>query len=569
MGSTRDLYCRSDARYGPDDPILWPQPFNRRYPYFAAVSKRPSSSSGKRNIMWIDLEEDDLLYSDLGIQHKEGIVKPRIIDDLHGCTSDLQATVQEVYPSLPDDNKLLIKENGKVVDRGLVELQRACLTIQAVLDFHRQIRRAASPDFISKPFLYSNGFPVYYVREYRSFDRQTILKVVPFQRAVPPAVQTSPADPPYNPITTTQAGSDDKFAAIRVAAMQCFSSSDPFSNLHLPANYASSYHLGSGRIIAPGSSSSSMSGILPGFPISLPKAPPKPQRNLFADLPPDDPLVPPAIPAWANVNLTIKRDNLSSKKRLLLVPDPTLFFGHEDKARQMPMLKMWDHLHYAWYERLQDQRVLMPQTVDMWQKACSYTLIKPFEDRMVISSKQQTVVEGHILVEETCRLTNRPANPPDSNLEPHTIREIIRELCLVNFRYELQLVDAILDQSKPQLHPSISRADFEVASAAHSSGRKMLITDVLGYDRLTPPPNQNLGLTSLEWPERYSAMKSLWRLMDSWPGEKPVVWHRGIDNDVGVFTSAVRGGWERSLAEFYVQCSYNALGFVPSLPRCL
>ncbi|KIK67635.1 hypothetical protein GYMLUDRAFT_154566, partial [Collybiopsis luxurians FD-317 M1] len=110
--------------------------------------------------------------------------------------------VQEVYPSLPDDNKLLIKENGKVVDvcltrlrdvaaslrdqqRGLVKLQRACLTIQAVLDFHRQIRRAASPDFISKPvtansckmgafvyndmdaqFLYSNGFPVYYVREY-------------------------------------------------------------------------------------------------------------------------------------------------------------------------------------------------------------------------------------------------------------------------------------------------------------------------------------------------------------------------------------------------------------------
>ncbi|KAK7025383.1 hypothetical protein VNI00_016019 [Paramarasmius palmivorus] len=41
VGSTRDLYRRADGRYGLDDPIQHPQPFNSRSPYLPCIPARP------------------------------------------------------------------------------------------------------------------------------------------------------------------------------------------------------------------------------------------------------------------------------------------------------------------------------------------------------------------------------------------------------------------------------------------------------------------------------------------------------------------------------------------------
>ncbi|KIK54685.1 hypothetical protein GYMLUDRAFT_249396 [Collybiopsis luxurians FD-317 M1] len=218
--------------------------------------------------------------------------------------------------------------------------------------------------------LYRAGFPVFYVQDYRSFNCQVIRRVVSLQQLVPPLVQMSPAYPPYNPIATMQAGSDDKFAVIRIAAIQCFAGSDPFANIHLPSMYTSLYQLGQGCISAPASSLSSMSRSPNSSSFSSSKAlshtpshlghdkklamhvginkkqhkttinSPKQQQDLFADLPHDDILMPPAIPAWANVNVTIKRRDIIPWKRLLLAPDPGLFFSLEDKTQQTPMLQI-------------------------------------------------------------------------------------------------------------------------------------------------------------------------------------------------------------------------------------
>ncbi|KIK66193.1 hypothetical protein GYMLUDRAFT_56020 [Collybiopsis luxurians FD-317 M1] len=200
--------------------------------------------------MWINLQENNLLYSDISAECQEGTVNCQIIDELCKCISELQTIVYQVYPSLPDDWKILVKENGKIVDicftqirdvttllcdqqQGLVELQWAFLTIQAVLDYHCKVCCDDSPNLIHQQvvadsskmgafiyndtdaqFLYSNGFPVYYVCNYQVFNHQVILEVVQLQRALLPAVHTSPTNPLYNPIATTQAGSDIKFAAI-------------------------------------------------------------------------------------------------------------------------------------------------------------------------------------------------------------------------------------------------------------------------------------------------------------------------------------------------------------------
>ncbi|KIK60615.1 hypothetical protein GYMLUDRAFT_59374 [Collybiopsis luxurians FD-317 M1] len=78
MGSTRDLYCQSDAHYGPDNPMCWPQPFNQQYPFIAAVSKRPLSSSDSQ-IMWVDLKLEDLEFSNLGSTWNKGVLKDHLV----------------------------------------------------------------------------------------------------------------------------------------------------------------------------------------------------------------------------------------------------------------------------------------------------------------------------------------------------------------------------------------------------------------------------------------------------------------------------------------------------------
>jgi hypothetical protein len=37
----RDVFLRSDFRYGPDDPTLWPQPFLLEYPHLGAIPRQP------------------------------------------------------------------------------------------------------------------------------------------------------------------------------------------------------------------------------------------------------------------------------------------------------------------------------------------------------------------------------------------------------------------------------------------------------------------------------------------------------------------------------------------------
>lgn len=100
---------------------------------------------------------------------------------------------------------------------------------------------------------YMTGYPVFYIRTWSDFDRQVILQVTEPIRPSPPSVQITQADPPYNPITTTQAGSDEKYLAIRKSSVECFHSITPnnFQNLHLPDAYQSSYSVGTGWILAP------------------------------------------------------------------------------------------------------------------------------------------------------------------------------------------------------------------------------------------------------------------------------------------------------------------------------
>ncbi|KAG7096168.1 hypothetical protein E1B28_006841 [Marasmius oreades] len=89
--------------------------------------------------------------------------------------------------------------------------------------------------------LFNANLPVFYIQPYRAFDRQVIQSAVSLSL---PQICMVVASPPY-PIllSNCQAGSNEKFAAIRAATISCFDVQSPFENMHLPGAYASSFSL--------------------------------------------------------------------------------------------------------------------------------------------------------------------------------------------------------------------------------------------------------------------------------------------------------------------------------------
>jgi hypothetical protein len=96
------------------------------------------------------------------------------------------------------------------------------------------------------------------------------------------------------------------------------------------------------------------------------------------------------------------------QKRLLVAPDPGLFFGLDDPGRQPHLFNMWKHMKGPWFNKLRSQPHTLPQTVDIWRKAISYTLIKRLDPEAAVAAKKdvkakvQAVLDSQALVEETC-----------------------------------------------------------------------------------------------------------------------------------------------------------------------
>ncbi|KAL0057700.1 hypothetical protein AAF712_015653, partial [Marasmius tenuissimus] len=142
------------------------------------------------------------------------------------------------------------------VTLGLAEVQRAWHYSVALLDWMEAAkgqheiggREAIDPTHQMGAFvwtdqhtlyLWHNKVPVYYIHPYHAFDRQVILSVKSF---FTPILCDTPATPPYPVIlANSQAGCDDKFVALHLAAATCFMSSSLFENMHLPSAYTSSY----------------------------------------------------------------------------------------------------------------------------------------------------------------------------------------------------------------------------------------------------------------------------------------------------------------------------------------
>ncbi|KAE9398225.1 hypothetical protein BT96DRAFT_940352 [Gymnopus androsaceus JB14] len=521
MGSTRNLYRRSDAHYGDDDPVCWPQPFNLNYPW---------STARKEGVVKKELTDE--LESQIELSNVDRWHGTRPIETISGASS-----LRNIRT--PSTLFLTIWTTNPVVSPPMYLSHSNDNEMGAFVWNDRDAR-----------MLFNAGLPVFFIRPWNVFDRQIVEQFTPLLQPKLPQVEMGPANPPYHTITMGQAGSDDKFSALRQASIRCFDTVSPFQNLHIPGGYSSSFQLGNGRITAPASSPPShLHEQLSSSHTSLPHhgqhaksrlrhsqatrsaKPRKPdmnsptvQRNTFADLPEDDPLVPPAITAWKDVNKTINQNGVLPGKRSLAVPDPGLFFGLQHRDRQSPYLFMWQHFRDPWLAALEGGRSALK--VEVWRKILAYPYIQPIEPGQLISPKMQVTLDAKKLVKDVIRAyDSRMLTPVPSTtiFDPSTTRKLIRELCMINFRSKLLYVDQVLDT------------------------------------------------TAVGWNDHYNALKHFWALLNTWPLQKPGIWQRGVDMDLSHkrFDMTEGAQWERMLAEYYVQSLFSVLKHAPSLPRRL
>jgi len=158
---------------------------------------------------------------------------------------------------------------------------------------------------------------------------------------------------------------------------------------------------------------------------------------------------------------------------------------------------------------------------------------------------------------------------PSISLDDNTRRTLCWELCERNFRFELLQLDSALDQTSPDRKSTqLSEGELENARALHRLERLAL------YGRCFSQPSQEitdgsqeLGTAAGQWKQRFKYLRSLWALMDSWPGEKPASWRDNAKDQLKNAAPKLRVEWEKGIALFYAQSFFSHFGRAPVLPR--
>ncbi|KAK1216832.1 hypothetical protein PQX77_020532 [Marasmius sp. AFHP31] len=161
------------------------------------------------------------------------------------------------------------------------------------------------------------------------------------------------------------------------------------------------------------------------------------------------------------------------------------------------------------------------------------------------------------------------SSPSMSELEVSTCREIVHELAIVSFWYQLTALDRVAGDSMPKPSLKLSSAELAGHTAEHHTRRSQLIQTVFGASTDPFAASNWLfveGFAAATWSSRVMALLAFWRLMNTWLGDKGPLWSRSSNNQLAKLPGPGRE-WETALIRFYVQSYFNHFGHAPVLPR--
>ena len=145
-----EVRLRADSRFGPDDPILWPQPWVEAYCHLGSIPRKPDDVNDPLSIMWWDPTEDDF-NSSATVAGGLGELSGSKLSSFRKMKSDLESRVEDHAQTFPNPNKfLLLLVNGMrhsftrlsslkttfaEMRTGVTEFQQYYLEIYGCLDY--------------------------------------------------------------------------------------------------------------------------------------------------------------------------------------------------------------------------------------------------------------------------------------------------------------------------------------------------------------------------------------------------------------------------------------------------
>lgn len=257
----REVFLRSDFRYGPDDPTLWPQPFLADYPHLGAIPRQPEDCNDPLSIMWWNPTRADFFPLENGVLDGMGQLKTSKCWEFEEMSKGLKERVEKYQKSTPDSSSLvsllvramddaLIRMRSLKSTFGLTwfkitEFQRLYLETHALLDYLEIFKPRMDGNqppattvancigaFTNLPHIaqhfYRAGLPIWFIQPWKTgpFQHNVITVVSPLDPM--DSLCISAHDPPFPVIFRGHMNTREKHEAIHGYSRKWLVFKDPF-----------------------------------------------------------------------------------------------------------------------------------------------------------------------------------------------------------------------------------------------------------------------------------------------------------------------------------------------------
>ncbi|KAK7026080.1 hypothetical protein VNI00_015726 [Paramarasmius palmivorus] len=496
---------RQSFNFGPDDPLLYPQPFNSLIPHLAVIRLKihPANTKTEREIMWAR-PVSGLFIEDSSIAAGLGKLQEAVLTKTKRLCQDLIATSADFAhdPIIMDNVSHLQRYTDRLDLAAPCEetlfrfscVQRLYRELQARHDwlarFLPRTTIAGSPTSLlpdapivgvftesldDADMLFRGGIPVWLIRPFSRFGSVRIDKVVDFCDIGNSNLSTRDGDsvdiadsvPSCPVIYSHLANQPERYVAMANYIRGLFSystflgSSQPRSNTSmkksaLPVTPASQLRQGT---------SSSSRVTRRSVPYTKPSSLAKQGHNTFVD--PDSPLMSPSIPSWKQAMVALSNYNQSLEApdnigRGFVVPPPRALIIPQSEAKRAKYFAGWLKLREVFIYRLsvpgveglsnKQWRALLDISHGTEKEYNSQSRSGRHHSDMQVLLRE--VLNGSRLSLKWEGLSSAVVTWKGRELDPALVPqnavalEIIWELHELNFRHELILLDSLLDQSQ-------------------------------------------------------------------------------------------------------------------------
>jgi hypothetical protein len=146
-----EVKLRADARYGQDDPTLWPQPWVELYCHLGSIPRKPDDPNDSLSIMWWDPTSEDFELFGGSLVGGLGELSGSKLVALQKMKSSIEDRIEDHKQAFPHTNKHLLmlvralqdsftrlsslKTTFTDMKLGVTEFQRFYLETYGCLDY--------------------------------------------------------------------------------------------------------------------------------------------------------------------------------------------------------------------------------------------------------------------------------------------------------------------------------------------------------------------------------------------------------------------------------------------------